>query len=101
MTVARDDFLQALLERVCQRNRTPRNGESCLVNHFVTHIFLSGGWKSVRGSFCRPYGTCSKFPLYPGLTPWAKILPPLCGYLLAPYALLRLPESSSHAQTRS
>ena len=27
----------------------------------------------MRENWCRPSGTCSIFPLYPGLTPWAKI----------------------------
>jgi hypothetical protein len=36
-----------------------------------TFVGLNGTAGSVRGNSCRPYGTRSGFPLFPGPTPWA------------------------------
>ena len=41
------------------------------------HVGSIGGrprrLKCVRDNQCHPYGTRARFPLYPGLTPWANI----------------------------
>ncbi len=56
----------------------------------------------LRENLCRPFGTRIYFPLYPGLTPWAMIVPP-CGLVFSARIAILIPpqfsNSRSHADT--
>ncbi len=58
--------------------------------------------KCLRENLCRPSGTRIYFPLYPGLTPWAMIVPPFGLVFSVGFAVLIPPQfsnSSSHADS--
>jgi hypothetical protein len=51
-----------------------------VTSYRIDPSFLPSARERVAGSrplaLCRPYGTCGILALYPGLTPWAKFMPP-------------------------
>jgi hypothetical protein len=64
-------------------------------------VLVSARLKWVRENLCRPSGTRSDFPLYPGLTSWANIFRPSGAGILQILFHSSPPQSSSHAHTEA